>query len=163
MVNIYEYFENRRDAGERLSAHPDFQNIDKGIVLALTREGVPIGAEIARAHHFDFEPYYRQRATVKSLRERSAILTTDGIEDAALTIGTIHWLRNEAVNKILVATPVIAPAALSTIERVVDKVIFMFAPHEFYAAGEWYMDFSPTSDLEIDSLLEPFKYPVEAT
>src|SRR5437763_13419889 len=50
-------FQDRRDAGARLSAPLDKYSNENPIVLALPRGGVPVGYEVARALGADFDVY----------------------------------------------------------------------------------------------------------
>ena len=49
--------------------------------------------------------------------------------------------------------PVAPKAAVSALREVCDDMLCVAVPEPFYAVGEWYDDFSPTSDDEVVELL----------
>jgi putative phosphoribosyl transferase len=53
----------------------------------------------------------------------------------------------------MLAAPVCAPEAASTLGEVVDEVVCLVAPERFSAVGQFYADFRPTSDAEVVELL----------
>ena len=52
---------------------------------------------------------------------------------------------------IVVAAPVIAGSTYFQIRRAADDVAAVIVPENFYAVGQWYEDFSQTSDDEVAS------------
>jgi len=44
------------------------------------------------------------------------------------------------------------PSTINELERVTDRVICLYTPEEFYAIGEFYEDFSQTTDEEVKRL-----------
>ena len=62
-------------------------------------------------------------------------------------------LRQRDVAKIIVAAPVGAPETCREFEHEVDEIICAMAPEYFQAVGQYYEDFSQTSDEEVRELL----------
>jgi putative phosphoribosyl transferase len=56
---------------------------------------------------------------------------------------------------VIIATPVAPPTTIRRLAAVADDVISVRTPENFFAIGEWYADFSPTSDEEVRRLLRP--------
>ncbi|MGH8980510.1 MAG: phosphoribosyltransferase, partial [Acidimicrobiales bacterium] len=63
-------------------------------------------------------------------------------------------VRAAAARRIVLATPVLPASSLATLAQVADQVVAVLAPASFYAIGEWYDDFSQTTDEEVVDLLE---------
>ena len=61
--------------------------------------------------------------------------------------------RAQGACRIVVAVPVAPAATLRSLLDVSDDVVSVAAPDSFYAVGEWYDDFSPTSDEEVVDVL----------
>ena len=59
--------------------------------------------------------------------------------------------RNPA--HMIVAVPVAAPFVCEELAEEVDEVVCTFVPEEFGAVGQWYRDFSQTTDEEVRDLL----------
>jgi putative phosphoribosyl transferase len=55
---------------------------------------------------------------------------------------------------VVLAVPVAPPSACSALAADADEVICLETPGHFMAIGEWYQDFSQTSDREVVSLLQ---------
>ena len=62
-------------------------------------------------------------------------------------------LRQRGVAKIIVAVPVGAPETCRELEELVDETVCAIAPEFFQAVGQYYQDFSQTSDEEVRELL----------
>ena len=103
------------------------------------------------------EKIYRRGAEKIDVRGRTAIITDDGIATGASVMAVIEAVRDEKPSKIIVAVPVIAADTMRELKKVVDKVVVLSAPEEFYAVGEFYEDFSQTTDEELLYLLQKSK------
>ena len=63
-------------------------------------------------------------------------------------------LRKEAPRRVVVAVPVAAREACDAIGTVADEVVCVVTPRFFQSVGQWYDDFTQTSDDEVHTLLE---------
>jgi putative phosphoribosyl transferase len=55
----------------------------------------------------------------------------------------------------MVAVPVAPPETCASLRLEVDNVVCALTPEPFFAVGNWYQDFSQTSDEEVRQLLQP--------
>ncbi|MGH4008316.1 MAG: dienelactone hydrolase family protein [Pseudonocardiaceae bacterium] len=55
--------------------------------------------------------------------------------------------------RVILAVPVGAPDAVWALGDVADEVVCLHIPADFYAVGQWYRDFTQTSDDEVAELL----------
>lgn len=97
---------------------------------------------------------YRGNRPPLEVRGRITILIDDGLATGATMRAAIAALRRLDAGKIVVAVPVAAPRTCAEMERYVDEMVCLATPEEFGAVGEWYYDFSQTSDAEVRQLLE---------
>lgn len=97
---------------------------------------------------------YRGGRLPLEVQGRTAILIDDGLATGATMRAAVVALRRRDARKIVAAVPVAAPRTLAQMERYVDEMVCLAAPQEFDAVGEWYEDFSQTSDTEVRHLLE---------
>jgi putative phosphoribosyl transferase len=97
---------------------------------------------------------YRGNRPPLEVHGRTTILVDDGLATGATMRAAIAALRHRDAGKIVVAVPVAAPHTCVEIERYVDEMVCLTTPEEFEAVGEWYEDFSQTSDAEVRHLLE---------
>jgi putative phosphoribosyl transferase len=105
-------------------------------------------AELARR-----EQIYRDGRPAPDIGGRTVILVDDGLATGATMRAAVAALRQLGAAKIVVAVPVGAADTCREIEREVDETVCAMAPEWFQAVGQFYEDFSQTSDDEVRELL----------
>ena len=99
------------------------------------------------------EKQYRQNRDAPDLRGRVAVLVDDGVATGATMRAAVAALRKQSVTKIVAAVPVGAPETCRELEREVDEMVCAFRPASFHGVGQFYEDFSQTTDEEVRELL----------
>jgi putative phosphoribosyl transferase len=99
------------------------------------------------------EEIYREGRPAPELRDRVAILVDDGLATGATMRAAIKALRQSGVAKIVVAVPVGPPDTCHEIEEQADETICLSMPEFFQAVGQYYEDFSQTTDDDVRELL----------
>ncbi|EDY18700.1 phosphoribosyltransferase [Chthoniobacter flavus Ellin428] len=99
------------------------------------------------------EADYREGRSPLALRGQTAILVDDGLATGASMRAAIAALRQQGVARIVVAVPVAAPEICEEFEDEVDEFICASKPSYFHSVGEFYKDFSQTTDEEVRELL----------
>jgi putative phosphoribosyl transferase len=99
------------------------------------------------------EKSYRDGRPAPELRGRVVILVDDGLATGATMRAAVKALRQRGVAKIVVAVPVGPPDTCREFEDEADETICASAPEFFQAVGQYYKDFSQTSDEEVRELL----------
>src|SRR5438874_5808954 len=99
------------------------------------------------------EQTYRDGRPAPELRDRAVILVDDGLATGATMRAAVAALRQRGVAKIVVAVPVGAPETCREFEEEVDETICAITPESFWAVGQFYEDFSQTTDDEVRELL----------
>jgi putative phosphoribosyl transferase len=84
---------------------------------------------------------------------KTVILVDDGIATGASMLAAVRAIRAADPAKIVVAVPVSPPTARRAVADAADDVVCVWVPPSFLAVGEYYRDFSQTSDDEVRSLL----------
>lgn len=87
------------------------------------------------------------------LKDKIIILTDDGVATGATMLAAIEVLRQHHPKKVVVAVPVIARDTLGKLEAQADTVVYLEAPLMFFAVGQFYKEFSQTTDKEVKQLL----------
>ena len=100
------------------------------------------------------EREYRANRPALELRERVVILVDDGLATGATMRAAVTGLRSHKAARIVVAVPVGAPDTCARFSREVDEVVWIITPGGFRAVGQFYHDFSQTTDDEVRELLE---------
>jgi putative phosphoribosyl transferase len=90
------------------------------------------------------------------LAGRTAVIVDDGIATGATARVACRVAHARGASRIVVATPVAAPDSLAALEAMpeVDEVVCLSAPSGFMAVGMHYLDFTQTTDAEVQALLE---------
>jgi predicted phosphoribosyltransferase len=99
------------------------------------------------------EKSYRDDRPAPELRDRVVILVDDGLATGATMHAAVKALRQRDVAKIVVAVPVGPPDTCREFEDEADETICATEPEFFQAVGQYYQDFSQTSDEEVRDLL----------
>jgi len=97
--------------------------------------------------------YYTPVHKSLSPKQRIVILIDDGIATGWTLKAAIQATKERKPQKIIVAVGVASPQAIKEIENMVDEVICLLTPHDFYAVGQFYHDFLEASDEEVIKLL----------
>jgi putative phosphoribosyl transferase len=99
------------------------------------------------------EREYRDDRPAVDLRGRTVILVDDGLATGSSMRVAALALRKKQPAQIIVAVPVGSPETCAEFEAIVDKVVCAATPQPFWAVGQWYRDFSQTTDEEVRDLL----------
>ena len=99
------------------------------------------------------EQIYRQGRPPPELRDRIVILVDDGLATGATMRAAIKALRQSGAAKIVVAVPVGPQDTCRELEEEADETICLSTPEFFQAVGQYYEDFSQTSDEDVRELL----------
>jgi putative phosphoribosyl transferase len=84
---------------------------------------------------------------------RVAILVDDGLATGSTMLAAVQAIRELGPSRVVVAVPVGAIEACRKLEQVADEVVCARVPRQFLAVGQWYRDFSETTDAEVTALL----------
>jgi|SRR5689334_68167 putative phosphoribosyl transferase len=99
------------------------------------------------------EQEYRDGRLAPEIGGKIAILIDDGLATGATMRAAVKALRQRGAAQIVVAVPVGPPDTCREFEDVADEVVCASAPESFHAVGQYYEDFSQTSDDEVRDLL----------
>jgi erythromycin esterase-like protein/predicted phosphoribosyltransferase len=99
------------------------------------------------------ERLYRGGRPPPGVRGRTVILVDDGLATGATMHAAIQALGQQQPARIVVAVPTASRETCEEMRAVVDEVICAITPEPFHAVGQWYQDFSQTTDEEVRALL----------
>jgi len=100
------------------------------------------------------EHEYRGDREPLDVTGRTVILADDGLATGASMRAAVQALRKRNPARIIVAVPVGAAETCEQFEKEVDEVVCGRRPEHFGAVGEWYQDFTQTTDEEVSELLD---------
>ena len=96
---------------------------------------------------------YRGNRPLPSLTNRTVILVDDGLATGSTMKAAVQAVKQQHPARVIVAVPVGAPDTCRALSAIADQVICAQTPTSFSAVGQWYRDFSQTSDDEVIALL----------
>jgi len=99
------------------------------------------------------EREYREGRSPIEVQQRTVILVDDGLATGSSMRVAATALRTKAPAQIVVAVPVASPSTCREFEDEVERVICAVTPEPFWAVGQWYRNFSQTTDEEVRELL----------
>lgn len=99
------------------------------------------------------ERLYRGDEPRTNVRGRTVIVVDDGIATGSSVRAALRALRRGHPERLVLATPVAPPQTLASLRSECNDVFCLLAPDEFHAVGEFYDDFTQTSDAEVIGLL----------
>jgi predicted phosphoribosyltransferase len=99
------------------------------------------------------EREYRGDRPGPGVRGRTVILVDDGLATGSTMRAAVAALKKLQLAKIVVAVPVAVRSTCEELAEEVDEVVCARTPEPFYGVGEWYADFSQTTDEEVRELL----------
>ena len=99
------------------------------------------------------ERAYRGDRPEPDARGKTIILVDDGLATGSTMRAAAAALRQQNPARIVVAVPVSAPQTCNEYRMGVDEIICARTPEPFMGVGQWYRDFSQTTDEEVRELL----------
>jgi putative phosphoribosyl transferase len=124
----------------------DYLCIPEHIIEAIAAEEL---AELRRR-----ELAYRGDRPEPDVRGKTVILVDDGLATGSTIRAAAQALRQQEPARIVVAVPVSAPETCDEYRMGVDEIICAITPESFFGVGQWYLDFSQTTDEEVRDLLK---------
>jgi len=99
---------------------------------------------------------YRNNRPPKDLGGRTVIITDDGIATGATMISSILGVKARRPARTVVALPVGPRDNVEQIASMVDDLLCLSTPPFFAAVGQFYRDFTQTTDEEVVEVLDRF-------
>lgn len=104
---------------------------------------------------------YRQNLPSLELEGKDVIVVDDGIATGSTMKAALLSVKNKGATTITVAIPVGPPSTIKELEKRANKVVCLYMPEYFQAIGQFYDDFSQTTDDEVIGLLRENRQKLE--
>ena len=98
--------------------------------------------------------FYRQNEPYPNLRDHDIIIVDDGIATGSTMKAALASVKNRGAKTVTVAVPVGPPSTIKELKKQADRVVCLYTPEYFQAIGQFYRDFSQTTDEEVIQLLK---------
>jgi putative phosphoribosyl transferase len=96
---------------------------------------------------------YRGHEAPPTIQGKIALLIDDGIATGSTMIAAARAVRLRQPRRLIIAVPTAPPSSCARLAAEADEVIALIKPADFFAVGQWYIDFRQTSDEEVRDLL----------
>jgi putative phosphoribosyl transferase len=105
-------------------------------------------AELQRRESM-YKPGHQARGALENV-----IIVDDGLATGSTMVAAVNALRKAGCRELTIAVPVGAAETCAIFGNQGDKIVCAHMPNYFGSVGQWYEDFSQTSDEEVRRLLE---------
>ena len=99
------------------------------------------------------EAAYRGGRPLPDLAGQTVILVDDGLATGSSMRAAIRGVRQHHPTRVVVAVPTGARSTCDALRLEADEVVCASVPEPFHAVGQWYEDFSQTTDADVEALL----------
>ena len=89
----------------------------------------------------------------KNLKNKTVILTDDGIATGATAEAAIKVIKAQKPKKLILAVPVTPSDTIKKLESLVDEFICLSSPAIFWAVGQFYQEFEQVEDNQVIRIL----------
>jgi len=97
---------------------------------------------------------YKGTEEMPLLADKTVIIVDDGIATGYTMEAAILGLRKYKPQAIIVAVPVAPREIVERLQKVADEVVCLDTPEPFFAVGQFYQNFTQTSDDEVIRILQ---------
>ena len=99
------------------------------------------------------EQAYRGNLPPPDVHGKTIIVIDDGVATGSTMLAAVAALRILNAGRIIAAVPTIAAATMREIRNAADEIVAVIVPEDFRGVGEWYDDFSQTTDDDVRQIL----------
>lgn len=100
---------------------------------------------------------YRGTDTFPEVKDKTVIIIDDGIATGFTILAVIKAVKKQGAKKIILAIPVGPRETIEEFKEIVDEVICLHIPQEFYAVGYYYVDFKQVTDEEVFKMMKELR------
>lgn len=129
--------------------------VDRSLAERLQVSDAELGAIIAGARDelHRRELLYRGERGPLRVAGKKVIVVDDGLATGSTMRAAIAALRTLEPAQLVVAVPVASHEAAAAVRQEADALLCACLPVELYSVGQWYEDFSQTTDADVLDLL----------
>lgn len=101
--------------------------------------------------------YFRSQRPPVDIKGKRVLLTDDGIATGFTLKAAVRYLNRQDTAGVIIAVPVSSRNAYLDLAEVVDQVVVLEQPDNFYAVSQFYEDFATVEDNEVVEILKRSK------
>ena len=123
-------------------------------LLDLTHDDIEAAKTKVRAEIQRRMTLYGVPSLAHYLPECSVILVDDGLATGLTMRAALRYARRHGAREIIVAAPCAAARTAERFRQEADRFLSLIVDENFYAVGQYYIDFPQVSDAEVVAMLE---------
>lgn len=100
---------------------------------------------------------YRGVDTFPEVKDKTVIIIDDGIATGFTILAVIKAVKKQGAKKIILAIPVGPRETIEEFKELVDQVICLYIPEEFYAVGSYYENFEQVAEEEVFKIMKELR------
>lgn len=120
----------------------------------LAAEGNRADREVSRLSNL-----YRQGRGPPELGNRMVVVATDGVVEPLLVRAALRGVSSQSPQRVVFVAGVMARVTRVEVHRDVAEAIVLREPREVFSVAEWYREYPPVSDTEIQAMLRAPPHP----
>ncbi len=97
---------------------------------------------------------YRGEKIMLPIQGRLVIVVDDGVATGYTLLAALSYLKQHQPAELALAVPVGPPETFARLKKEVNALVYLEAPVDFAAVGQFYKNFDQVSDQEVIALLE---------
>lgn len=101
--------------------------------------------------------FFRSQRPPIALKGRKVLLTDDGIATGFTLKAAVRYLNRQETAGVTIAVPVSSRSAYLDLAEVVDQMLVLEQPENFYAVSQFYEDFATVEDEAVVQILKRSK------
>ncbi|MDD5405476.1 MAG: phosphoribosyltransferase family protein [Sulfurovaceae bacterium] len=99
----------------------------------------------------------RSGKPLPAIKDRTVILVDDGIAMGSTMFVAVELCKKQGAKKIIIAVPVASAHAIETFSKMVDEMVVLESPANFYAVAQVYENWYDVSDEEVLDIIKKIK------
>jgi putative phosphoribosyl transferase len=102
---------------------------------------------------------YRGDRAMVPLDGRTVIVVDDGIATGGTARAALQVARAHGAREVILAVPLAPSDTIAELASEADEVVVLASPEPFFGVGQWYVDFTQTTDETVTELLASVRAP----
>jgi len=98
---------------------------------------------------------YRGQRPLPVVTGKDVVLIDDGLATGISAEAGLRALRARQPRSLWFAAPVCARQSIDRLAALCDHVVYVLAPEDMHSVGQWYDDFTQTTDAQVLAILGP--------
>lgn len=99
---------------------------------------------------------FRKGMPARDLKDKVVLIVDDGLATGSTMKAAIQSIKSEGADKVVAAVPVSPVDTLEEVTEMVDEIVCIAAPPFFQAVGQFYDNFSETTDDDVIEIMNAF-------